>query len=112
MLPEPHPQEIRDKALGLLYPLYPDALTLDEIARGTGINFGLVRRELIHMLEDGQVRWVGQSSLNPNHPEFLRALVAIPTIKFAITAQGRSHLESKGGPKSARSGNERRASVF
>src|SRR6266550_4608148 len=86
---ELQPYEIRDKVLGVLAKTFPLARTRDEIAADSGVDPGLVNRELVHLIQAEYLNWYGQQPDDPRTTEFLPVLVATPNVKFSISSKGR-----------------------
>src|SRR2546426_588876 len=54
-----HPQVVRDKILGALFPGSYVSLTRDELVDKTGLDAGVVNRELIQLIQSRLVSWPG-----------------------------------------------------
>src|SRR2546422_5458115 len=90
-----HPQVVRDKILGALFPGSYVSLTRDELVDKTGLDAGVVNRELIQLIQSRLVSWPGAGEPGTTMVEFLQVLVATAGIPFSITSEGRTHLERR-----------------
>lgn len=87
---EPSPQEIQDKALGNLYAVFPDGLTVMELAERARIPSEDLRPELVQLLATREIEFLGANLTQLNTLELSEVLKTYSgALKLAIAADAR-----------------------